>query len=253
VARPANLRRTHPHCGRVKAARPRPPDAGAPSNCAPSRPPGCRRGAHALTRPGAVIRGPAARPPQVPPRRRGRRRDHRHEPGRIPFGEATQGRAPSGRALDRHAGPRRRRRTARPVPGPGRARGRHGSAARGAARARGRRRRPPPADSARPAAGSTAQRPPGYAPPESGREREVPLPETVAVASSEHIRRFPPVEITLPWVDRNGPPRPGRSCSPARRGCPHGRPGAATHRSRQVSSAQYRNIGLPATWRTFGR
>jgi integrase len=34
------------------------------------------------------------------------------------------------------------------------------------------------------------------------------LPETVAVASSEHIRRFPPVEVSLPWVDRDGPPGP---------------------------------------------
>jgi integrase len=47
---------------------------------------------------------------------------------------------------------------------------------------------------------------PVYAPPKSGREREVPLPETVAVALSEHIRRFPSVEVTLPWVDRDGPP-----------------------------------------------
>jgi integrase len=47
---------------------------------------------------------------------------------------------------------------------------------------------------------------PVYAPPKSGREREVPLPETAAVALSEHLRRFPSVEVTLPWVDRDGPP-----------------------------------------------
>ena len=46
---------------------------------------------------------------------------------------------------------------------------------------------------------------PVYAPPKSGREREVPLPDTVAVALSQHLRTHPAVEVTLPWGDRNGP------------------------------------------------
>lgn len=46
---------------------------------------------------------------------------------------------------------------------------------------------------------------PVFAPPKSGREREVPLPETVAVALSEHLRAYPAAEVTLPWGDRNGP------------------------------------------------
>jgi integrase len=46
---------------------------------------------------------------------------------------------------------------------------------------------------------------PVYAPPKSGREREVPLPDTVAVALSQHLRTNPAVEVTLPWGDRSGP------------------------------------------------
>ncbi len=46
---------------------------------------------------------------------------------------------------------------------------------------------------------------PVYAPPKSGREREVPLPDTVAVALSQHLRTHPAVEVTLPWGDRSGP------------------------------------------------
>ena len=34
----------------------------------------------------------------------------------------------------------------------------------------------------------------------------MPLPERVAVALSEHLRAFPPVEVTLPWRDRDGAP-----------------------------------------------
>lgn len=46
-----------------------------------------------------------------------------------------------------------------------------------------------------------------FAAPKGGREREVPLPDVVAVAVAEHLRRYPAVEVTLPWGDRDGPPR----------------------------------------------
>lgn len=46
---------------------------------------------------------------------------------------------------------------------------------------------------------------PTFGPPKGGRERDVPLPETVAVALSEHLRATPAVEVTLPWGDRGGP------------------------------------------------
>ncbi len=47
---------------------------------------------------------------------------------------------------------------------------------------------------------------PSFAPPKGGRVREVPLSETVAVALSEHLRRYPAQEVTLPWVERDGEP-----------------------------------------------
>ena len=46
---------------------------------------------------------------------------------------------------------------------------------------------------------------PIFAPPKGGREREVPLPDVVAVALSEHLRRVEPLEVTLPWREPGGP------------------------------------------------
>ncbi|MFI5806559.1 tyrosine-type recombinase/integrase [Streptomyces sp. NPDC051561] len=45
-----------------------------------------------------------------------------------------------------------------------------------------------------------------FAPPKGGKLRDVPLPDPVADALKEHIKRFPPVEITLPWMRANGQP-----------------------------------------------
>ena len=45
---------------------------------------------------------------------------------------------------------------------------------------------------------------PVFAPPKGGREREIPLPDIVSVALAEHLRRFPPVKVTLPWLDHGG-------------------------------------------------
>lgn len=45
---------------------------------------------------------------------------------------------------------------------------------------------------------------PVYALPKGGKEREVPLPNLVAVALSEHLRRFPAVEVALPWRELDG-------------------------------------------------
>lgn len=45
------------------------------------------------------------------------------------------------------------------------------------------------------------------APPKGGKIREVPLPEWVAIALAEHLRRHPPIETTLPWRDVDGEPR----------------------------------------------
>ena len=40
-----------------------------------------------------------------------------------------------------------------------------------------------------------------FAPPKGGRERDVPLPASVALRLSAHIAEFPPVLVTLPWRD----------------------------------------------------
>ncbi|MDH2389743.1 tyrosine-type recombinase/integrase [Streptomyces sp. HNM0663] len=46
---------------------------------------------------------------------------------------------------------------------------------------------------------------PVFAPPKGGKLRDVPLPGPVADALRVHMRRFPPVEITLPWKTADGP------------------------------------------------
>jgi integrase len=40
-----------------------------------------------------------------------------------------------------------------------------------------------------------------FAPPKGGRERDVPLPESVALRLAEAIAAFPAVPVTLPWND----------------------------------------------------
>ncbi|MEW2223124.1 tyrosine-type recombinase/integrase [Streptomyces sp. NPDC006990] len=47
---------------------------------------------------------------------------------------------------------------------------------------------------------------PIFAPPKGGKERDVPLPESVSFALAGHITRHPPMEITLPWKTLDGPP-----------------------------------------------
>ncbi|WP_353941839.1 site-specific integrase [Streptomyces sp. HUAS MG91] len=46
---------------------------------------------------------------------------------------------------------------------------------------------------------------PVFGPPKGGKERDVPLPETVAFALAAHITRHPPVQVTLPWKTLDGP------------------------------------------------
>ncbi|GGO47955.1 hypothetical protein GCM10012287_21810 [Streptomyces daqingensis] len=44
-----------------------------------------------------------------------------------------------------------------------------------------------------------------FAPPKGGKERDVPLPTTVAAALKRHIELHPPVPIELPWRAPDGP------------------------------------------------
>ncbi len=43
-----------------------------------------------------------------------------------------------------------------------------------------------------------------FAPPKFGKERDVPLPETVALALAAHLQRWQPATVTLPWRELNG-------------------------------------------------
>lgn len=47
---------------------------------------------------------------------------------------------------------------------------------------------------------------PVFAPPKGGKERDVPLPESIAFALAGHLTRFPAAEVTLPWKTVDGPP-----------------------------------------------
>ncbi|MBQ0884499.1 site-specific integrase [Streptomyces sp. RM72] len=47
---------------------------------------------------------------------------------------------------------------------------------------------------------------PVFAPPKGGKERDVPLPESIGFALAGHLTRFPAAEVTLPWKALDGPP-----------------------------------------------
>ncbi|CAG7626165.1 tyrosine-type recombinase/integrase [Actinacidiphila bryophytorum] len=44
-----------------------------------------------------------------------------------------------------------------------------------------------------------------FAPPKRGKIRDVPLDPEVSAALTEHMKRFPPVDVTLPWLTPTGP------------------------------------------------
>lgn len=45
-----------------------------------------------------------------------------------------------------------------------------------------------------------------FALPKGRKTRDVPLPESVSLALAEHIRKWPPVRVTLPWLEPGGKP-----------------------------------------------
>ncbi|HEY2550113.1 MAG TPA: tyrosine-type recombinase/integrase [Streptosporangiaceae bacterium] len=49
-----------------------------------------------------------------------------------------------------------------------------------------------------------------FAAPKGGRDRDVPLPQPVALRLSSHIAEFPPVPVTLPWHEPGNERRHGR-------------------------------------------
>ena len=44
-----------------------------------------------------------------------------------------------------------------------------------------------------------------FAPPKRGKIRDVPLDPEVSAALTKHMKRFPPVDVTLPWLTPTGP------------------------------------------------
>ncbi|MGW2326401.1 tyrosine-type recombinase/integrase [Streptomyces sp. NPDC001700] len=44
-----------------------------------------------------------------------------------------------------------------------------------------------------------------FAPPKRGKLRDVPLPTAVGAALQEHLKQFPTVKVTLPWLKPDGP------------------------------------------------
>ncbi len=50
-----------------------------------------------------------------------------------------------------------------------------------------------------------------FALPKYDKTRDIPLSEPVKLALAEHIRKFPPKEITLPWNVPGGEPQHGSS------------------------------------------
>lgn len=46
---------------------------------------------------------------------------------------------------------------------------------------------------------------PVFAPPKGGKERDIPLPADVEARLMAHAERFPPAEVTLPWLTPDGP------------------------------------------------
>ena len=45
-----------------------------------------------------------------------------------------------------------------------------------------------------------------FAPPKRGKERDVPLPESVALRLAAHLRAWPARDVTLPWQTTSGKP-----------------------------------------------
>lgn len=43
-----------------------------------------------------------------------------------------------------------------------------------------------------------------FAPPKGGKERDVPLPESIALRLAHHLEQFPAQTVTMPWREHNG-------------------------------------------------
>jgi integrase len=80
-----------------------------------------------------------------------------------------------------------------------------------------------------------------FALPKYDKTRDVPLSEPVKLALAEHIRRFPPKEITLPWDTPDGRPETARLIVMSMRGLVV----AANDFNRNYWKPALRSVGVP--------
>ncbi len=83
------------------------------------------------------------------------------------------------------------------------------------------------------------------APPKRGKTREVPLPDIVANALREHMIRFPPLPVDLPWIEPDGTTRSSELLfwTRAREHAPINR----NYFNHHIWKPALREIGVPAT------
>jgi integrase len=82
-----------------------------------------------------------------------------------------------------------------------------------------------------------------FAPPKRGRERDVPLPESVGLRLAAHLKAWPACEVTLPWQSVSGKPSTARLIFTTRERTAVNRNYMNTH----VWKPALRASGVPAT------
>ena len=82
-----------------------------------------------------------------------------------------------------------------------------------------------------------------FAPPKGGKERDVPLPETVALELAAHLQAFPAVKVTLPWREPEARPETAGLVVTTRERTALAR----TYFNRHVWKSALDGAGVPAT------
>jgi integrase len=82
-----------------------------------------------------------------------------------------------------------------------------------------------------------------FAPPKTGKTRDVPLPESVALALAAHLEAWPAVAVTLPWREPAGRPETARLLFSTREATALAR----TYFNRHVWKPALVAAGVPAT------
>jgi integrase len=82
-----------------------------------------------------------------------------------------------------------------------------------------------------------------FAPPKTGKTRDVPLPESVALALAAHLEAWPALAVTLPWREPAGRPETARLLFSTRERTALDR----TYVNRHVWKPALEAAGVPAT------